>query len=131
MTEFVLVVGVAIAAIVLLVRGTAGTYAITWDEFAILDGAEPASEEGRKPLPVVVPKAPFAMVVGASPFTYTNGKPYPEEVLVRVGTVSTVEVSGDGSAVRDAGATSGIFPVKSGGRSASPSVIPQMRRWAA
>lgn len=51
--------------------------------------------------------ATSAITVGASPFTYTNGTIYEEDVIIQGGTVSLIQFSRGGVAT-DTGFTSGI-----------------------
>jgi hypothetical protein len=60
------------------------------------------------------PFSPGGITVGASPFTYqllpSNGtNPYPQDVVVRGGTVSKIEKKRGGAAAEDLGVTAGMF----------------------
>lgn len=72
-----------------------------------------AQQIGTVPQPNVVPPArfilPAGITVGASPYTYQNTNSYPVDVIVRGGTVSTVEFSRDNATYYNVGTIAGMF----------------------
>lgn len=66
--------------------------------------------------PLVLPtsKAIASISPGVSPYVYQNTDGYNERVIVQGGTVSKIEISPDGGAYTDTGATSGMFEVDYG-----------------
>lgn len=75
------------------------------------------------------PKAASGITVTASPFAYRNVDGYPEQVVVRGGTVSLIEYSVDGTNWEDTGVIAGTFQVESGDYlRVTYSVAPTMRK---
>ncbi len=66
--------------------------------------------------PLVLPtsKAVASITPGASPYAYQNTDGYNQRVIVQGGTVTKIEISPDGSAYTDTGATAGVFAVDYG-----------------
>jgi len=60
------------------------------------------------------PRPVASITVGASPFVYQNTDPYPEDIIISGGTVSSIAWSRDGSTYYNLGLTSGRFHLEPG-----------------